>query len=41
MLKMAANKSFSTQRAIHDNQKCLAEDKPNFNTYKNDTETEI
>jgi hypothetical protein len=41
MLKMAAYELFSTQTAIHDKQKFLAEDKPNFNIYKSDTETEI
>jgi hypothetical protein len=41
MLKMAANKLLSTQTAIHDKQKFLAEDKPNFNIYKSDIETEI
>jgi hypothetical protein len=40
MLKMAANELFSTQTAIYDKQKLLAEDKPNFNIYKSDIETE-
>jgi hypothetical protein len=41
ILKMAVNKLFGTQTAIHDKQKFLAEDKPNFNVYKSNTETEI
>ena len=31
---MAANKLFSTQKAIYDKQKLLAEDQPNFNFIK-------